>query len=72
MTSPVPAMSPLQVSSISLSSWRASPSQTERDRMAAVWEEAFSSHGLLYLTEHGLTDLYKRVAEVGSVSYFRI
>ena len=40
--------------------------------MAAVWEEAFSSHGLLYLTEHGLTDLYKRVAEVGSVSYFRI
>ena len=54
-------MSAFQVSSLSLSAWREAEDQSERESLAKVWQEAFSSHGLLYLTDHGLADLYHRV-----------
>ena len=52
-------MEQLEVSQIDLSAWSLSPSQEEKDRTALVWHEAFRSHGLLYLTNHGLGSLYQ-------------
>ena len=52
-------MEQLEVAQIDLSAWSLSPSQEEKDRTALVWHEAFRSHGLLYLTNHGLGSLYQ-------------
>ena len=55
-------MSPLEVPCISLSSWLASDTEVDRDEIAKVWHESFRSLGLLYLTDHGLEELYLRLS----------
>ena len=49
------------VPTIDLSEWT-SPTATEedRERIAATWHSAFHSTGLVYLTNHGLGDLYHK------------
>ena len=51
------------VPTIDLSEWT-SPTATEedRERIAATWHSAFHSTGLVYLTNHGLGDLYHKAA----------
>ena len=48
-----------EVSHIDLSAWLSSPSEAEKERIAQVWHQAFSSHGLIYLTNHGLDSQYQ-------------
>ena len=48
-----------EVSQIDLSAWLSSPSEAEKERMAQTWHQAFSSHGLIYLTNHGLDSQYQ-------------
>jgi len=52
------------VPTIDLGDWT-SPTATEedRERIAAAWHSAFHSTGLVYLTNHGLSDLYHKAAD---------
>ena len=55
------SMEHFEVSEIDLSAWSLSRSQEEKDKIAQVWHEAFKSHGLLYLSNHGLDSLYQEL-----------
>ena len=56
------AMSSL-VPSIDLSIWtKPTATAEELERIACDWDSAFHSSGLVYLTNHGLGELYHRAA----------
>ena len=52
-------MKQCQLAHIDLSAWLSAPTEAEKDRVAQVWQQAFSSHGLIYLTNHGLDSQYQ-------------
>ena len=57
----------LEIQSIDLASWLKLRKENEKcaslDEIAKNWHEAFKSHGLVYLKNHGLSELYHNVCK---------